>query len=582
MSLPPVLYRVSLEERHSHYYRIEADFPVADAELDVQLPVWTPGSYLVREYQRHLQELTATDEHGHSLLVRKIDKSTWRIRASVAHERIRLGYRVYAYDLTVRAAHLDGSHAYWNGAPLFLYAPTLRERAIEVTLPLPNGWHTTTALPETSPGVFAAWSYDELVDSPFESGTHEVISFAAQGRPHRLAVWGRLEKNRDELVADFVRIIDSAAQIFGGVPYDSYTFILLLSPNAYGGLEHATSSTLLTSPHVFAAPKKYVEFLELVAHEYFHLWNVKRIHPEALGPFDYQKEALTRSLWLVEGATSYYDRHLLLRAGLISPKDYFDKLADELHKIETTPGAAVQSLEEASFDAWIKFYRPDENSANSSVSYYLKGGAVVLLADLEIRARTEGRRSFDDVMRHLWQHYGQVGKGFADDALQGEIESAAGVDLSALFDRYVRGCVPLDGASWLRSVGLEQTPAESDDEPGGWLGVNTRDEGHQLVVSAQIVGGPAAAEGLYALDVLLALDGFRIEGATLKDRLAAKRPGERVTLTIFRRDELRTVDVTLGRRPTERPTLAPARNATAAEKSAFEAWAGVPFPPLED
>src|SRR5581483_10541963 len=331
--MDPVEYTVELRDRHAHLYAVEARFPSGGALLDLKLPVWTPGSYLIREYPRHVQEVSADDGEGRALAVSKRDKATWQVDARDAR-RIRVRYRVYAYDLTVRAAHLDDTHGFWNGACLFLYMDALAGRPARVTVNAPDGWRTTVAL-DAAPGephTFVAANYDELVDSPFEVGTHELVEFTALDKPHRLAIWGGVDKPRGELTADISKIIETHAALFGGVPYSDYTFILLSAPNCYGGLEHARSSTLLTSPFAFAPRKKYEEFLELVSHEFFHLWNVKRIHPDALGPFDYQREAYTRSLWVMEGVTSYYDRYALVRAGLQKPKAYLDKLGEELAK----------------------------------------------------------------------------------------------------------------------------------------------------------------------------------------------------------------------------------------------------------
>lgn len=584
-----VEYRVELEERHAHLVRVEARFPVGDGGVvDLKLPVWTPGSYLVREFERHVQDVACSDEGGRALVARKIDKATWRVEAK-GKKSVVARYRVYANDLTVRSAHVDDTHAFFNGACIFLYADVAAEARI--TVAPPAGWKVTVALPEAKPNVFVARSYDELVDSPFEVGTHELFEFRAQGKPHRLAVWGRAPVAsdfwRDTLTRDIVAIIDAAAALFGdGVPYDDYTFLLMLAPNQYGGLEHAKSCALLSSPFTFHPRKKYEELLELVSHEFFHLWNVKRIHPEALGPFDYQREAYTRSLWVMEGVTSYYDRHLLVRAGLQKPDKYLDKLAEELGKIASIPGRKRQSLEESSFDAWIKLYRPDENSVNSTISYYLKGGVVALLLDLEIRARTGGKRSLDDVMRLLWARFGRTGRGFADGEVQALAEEAVGVELGAFFERHVRGRQEVDAERLLRTVGLELTPDRGDDdgdearEP--WLGVTTREDGDALVVATAIDGGPAVQAGLYANDQLLALDGFRVEAATLKERLAPKRAGDKVRCTVFRRDELREVEVTLGERPIEKVKIVPASGASEAEKAAYAAWLGAPWHPEEE
>ncbi len=572
-------YRIDLEERNAHLAGVEARFATGGGDVDLKLPVWTPGSYLVREFERHLQDLTCVSEAGKPLPVRKIDKATWRVDARGAKEVI-ARYRVYANDLTVRSAHVDDTHAFLNGACTFLYTDALAGGEARVTVAPPAGWRVTVGLPEAKKNVFVARDYDELVDSPFEIGTHELVEFTAQGKPHRLAIWGQASVDRAALTADIVKIIDTAAALFGdGVPYDDYTFILMLAPNQYGGLEHKKSCALLSSPFTFHPRKKYEELLELIAHEFFHLWNVKRIHPTALGPFDYQREAYTRSLWVMEGVTSYYDRYLLVRAGLQKPEKYLEKLAEELVKIAAIPGRKRQSLEESSFDAWIKLYRPDENSVNSTISYYLKGGVVTLLLDLEIRARTGGKRSMDDVMRLLWTRFGKRGEGFADDKVQAIVEEAAGIELDAFFARHVRGHDEVDAERLLRTVGVSLSPDDEEEEGARtpWLGITTREDGDALIVASALDGGPAVQAGLYANDQLVALDGFRVDAASLKDRLAAKRVGDAAPFTIFRRDVLRQVVVTLGERPVEKLKIAPIADAGDGEKAAYAAWMGEPW-----
>ena len=579
--MPSVDYVVDLADRNAHLYRVESRLDVdGDApSIAMHLPVWTPGSYLVREFARHLQDVSCTDDAGNVLPIEKTDKATWTIGrgqgAKSKHVTVR--YRVYAYDLTVRAAHLDDSHGFWNGAAMFLYHQEHAHLPHRVRVVKPSDWHVTVGLPEVAPSVFEAKTYDELVDSPFEVGTHEVLSFQAAGKPHRLAIWGHVPMARDKLTTDIPKIVAAGAGLFDGtVPYDDYTFLLLSAPGGYGGLEHGKSTTLLASPYSFSPRKKYEEFLELVAHEYFHLWNVKRIHPTVLGPFDYQREAYTRSLWVMEGITSYYDRLLLVRAGLKKPRAYLQSIADELGKLAETPGRLRQSLEEASFDAWIKFYRPDENSGNSSISYYLKGGLVALLFDLAIRTRSEGVRSLDDVMRLLWRRHGARNVGFRDDDVQALFEEGAGCPLDDLFARYVRGRDELDLEKAFRAFGLEVSRTRGDD-PAPWLGVTTRDSGDSAVVSTSFAGGPGEAAGLYAGDELVAIDGFRVESGTLRSRLRDRRVGDAIELTIFRRDQLRTLQLTLGEKPASTYEIVPAEAATAAEGAAFERWLGAPL-----
>ncbi len=575
--MAPVEYTVDLADRNAHLYRVEARFARPPGELVVRLPVWTPGSYLVREFERHLQEVRATDDAGNPLAVRKIDKASWLVEAGDTPVVVR--YRAYAYDLTVRAAHLDDTHGYWNGASLFLYADALTKERCRVRVVAPAGWRATVALPEVAPATFEAVDYDELIDSPFECGTHEVVPFTAQGKPHRLAIWGEVPAARDLITADLAKIVDAAAEVFDkGVPYDEYLFILHASPGGYGGLEHRRSTTVLTSPFGFQPRKKYEEFLELCSHEFFHLWHVKRIHPAALGPFDYQREAYTRSIWVMEGVTSYYDRLLLVRAGLKSPARYLASLGEDLGKLALTPGRLVHSLEDASFDAWIKFYRPDENSANSTVSYYLKGGLVAMMLDLNIRARSETGRTLDDVMRLLWRRYGARGVGFADGDVQAICEEASGLSLRDFFDRYVRGTGELELQPLLRSVGLRLEAGRGDGAP--WLGVTTREVGDAAVVAATLSGGPAEAAGLFANDELVAIDGFRVGERGLKARLRQRRVGERIAVTVFRRDRLHTLELTLGQRPADEIELEPVDDPTAAEGAAFERWMGAPLSSL--
>ncbi len=577
-------YTIDLAERNAHLYRVELSVTLpadAPALVSFQLPTWTPGSYLIREFARHLQDVSCLDEAGKAVAIEKRDKATWIVSRGVSR-KLTVRYRVYANDLTPRAAHLDDTHGFWNGASLCLYVAGALLAPHRVRVVAPAGWRTTVALPEIELGVFEASDYDELVDSPFEVGTHEVVSFDALGKQHRIAIWGHLPIAREKLTTDVEKIVRVAADLFDGtVPYEDYTFIVLSTPGGYGGLEHCRSTTLLTSPFSMQPRKKYEEFLELVSHEFFHLWNVKRIHPTALGPFDYQREAYTRSIWVMEGVTSYYDRLLLVRAGLKSPKAYVEALAEELGKIAELPGRLRHSLEEASFDAWIKFYRPDENTANSSVSYYLKGGVVALLLDLTIRARSEGARSLDDVMRLLWRRFGARGVGFADGDVQAIFEEGAGLSLDDFFTRYVRGREELDPKGVLRSVGL-QLVCKRDDDAGPWLGVTTRDTNGRAVVATTLAGGPGEAAGLYAGDELLALDGFKIEASALKTRLREHHAGDRVSLTVFRRDQLRTVQLTLGERPASEHEITAAPDATAAEGAAFERWMGTSLDCMRD
>jgi predicted metalloprotease with PDZ domain len=571
-------YRLAFPQPHAHLIDVEARFDDLDGDAAlVRMAAWTPGSYLVRDYARHVQELTAAGPDGAALAVTKVDKATWRVALAGARALV-VRYRVYAWELTVRTSHVDASHAFVNGAPTFLWLDEQRAQPHVVTFEARPGWRVVTALP--GDGTYTARDLDELIDSPFHAGADPVIELEAGGRPHVLALWGRPDTGAatvDDLVRDLRRIVEHYAGLFGGLPYERYAFLLLLGAGGRGGLEHAASTALLASPYAFATRKAYEELLELCSHEFFHLWNVKRLRPRALGPFDYTREAYTRALWVCEGLTSYVDRHSLRRVGLKSTKRYLETLADEWGQLLATPGRAHTSLEEASFDAWIKYYRPDENSGNTSVSYYLKGGLVWLCLDLEIRRRTGGARGLDDVLRHLWRGYGLPGRAYADEDVQREVERAVDLDLGAFFERCVRGREDPDLAGELAACGytLRPTPAKPDDEDrnGGWLGITSRMEAGRLVVTKVTAGSPAEGGGLYAGDEIAAVDGLRVDERSLGERLGARRPGAAARLTVYRRDVELHVEVTLAERPPKWEIVA-AEGASDEAQARGRAWLG--------
>jgi predicted metalloprotease with PDZ domain len=576
-----VRYRVSMTRPHSHLFEVEARFPAVGDVLTVALPVWTPGSYMVREYARQLQDVEAPGPCGERRAVTRVDKRSFQIDAR--GEPVTLRYRVYANELSVRNSHLDGTHGYFNGATVFLYAEALRDGRHEVEVVEPAGWRTFCSL-DREGSAFVAPNYDDLIDSPFEVGPHQPLRFVSAGVPHEVIVWGGAPlPDTDKLVGDLKRICDTEAQLFGGLPQKRYIFFIYLTEKGRGGLEHKASTALLFPRFQLGSPKGWEDFLTLAAHEYFHLWNVKRVKPKALTPFDYAQEGYTSLLWAFEGLTSYYDNLLTRRAGLMSPSRYLVRMGETLTQLQGTPGRKVQSLAESSFTAWIKFYRQDEHSPNSAVSYYLKGEIVGMLLDLEIRRATLDAKSLDDLMRLLWQRYGDE-RGVPEDGVERAASEVAGKDLGPFFDRAIRGTEELD-YQVLEHVGLtasfrvrESTsdkggspPRVKDLKPRGWLGINTR--GGQSIGSV-LDGSPAAEAGLYADDEIVALDGFKVDAQTLLSRCEDKRPGERVRVTVFRRDRLLELEVTLAPKPMDAVFLARVERPSDAQKAAFRAWLG--------
>ncbi|MBX7116989.1 MAG: PDZ domain-containing protein [Myxococcaceae bacterium] len=581
MSLP-VSYRVSMPRPHSHLFEVQAHFPPTGEELVATLPVWTPGSYLVREYSRHVQELTATAIDDKPLAMERIDKHTVRVKTS--NKPARLHYKVYANELTVRTSHLDGTHGYFNGATLFFYSEALRNREHRVAIHAPPRWQVTTAL-ESQGMEFLAPNYDELVDAPFEIGPHEKLEFTAAGVPHEVVLWGDPLLDEKKLLVDLQRICETEAQLFGGLPMKRYVFFVYGTDKMRGGLEHKASTALVFPRNGFNTSKGWEDFLTLAAHEYFHLWNVKRIKPQKLVPFDYSQENYTGLLWAFEGGTSYYDMLLVRRAGLMPTSRYLLRLGESLTALHTTPGRKVMSLIDASFLSWVKHYRPDENTPNTAISYYLKGEIVCLLLDLHLRKLTKNQQSLDDVMRLLWAKYGDE-KGVPEDGIEKAAAEVAGSDLSAFFNQALRSTEELD-YSVFSHVGLEakfRTRESTNDKGGspprakapdekqkGYLGVTTRGSG---TISTVFEGSPAMEAGLYADDELVALDGMKVDAGTLISRAEEKKPGEKVTVTVFRRDRLTEVEVTLGQKPADAVYLQRLDRPTDEQKASYKAWLG--------
>ena len=546
-------------ETHLYEITMEVD-PRGATALDLVLPVWTPGSYLVREFARHVRDFSAKEKGvRRPIPAEKVAKNTWRLDLSKKSPgRLSIFYRVYAHELTVRTSHLDASHAYGNGANLFFYVDGRKDEPQEVAFRLPRGWKTSMALPEKR-GVFHAADYDELVDSPFECGTHRTFAFSVRGVPHILAIWGRGNEDAARLVGDLKKLVGQAAALFGGLPYERYLFLVHLSSGVRGGLEHRASQSVTLDSNAFRPERSYRDALLLFSHELFHAWNVKRIRPEAFGPFDYGREVHTKDLWALEGLTSYYEVLLLLRAGLFTEAQAFEAWATQWKGHLETPGRTVQSAEMASFDAWIRFYRPDENSVNVAESYYRRGALLGLALDLTLRRSTSGRRGLDDVFRQLFRSHAAKGRGYPPGAVEDAAVRVAGSRpaVRVFFDRYVRGTGTPDLVRLLKVAGLRLREVPEAEEGvtdnmrppvHAHFGWKVKAENGRLVVAEVLAGGPAQQGGVNAGDVLVALDGFRASEEAVTRLEKERKPGSTVVVTVFRRDLLETHRVRLGRR----------------------------------
>lgn len=550
----PVRYTLSFPAPHTHYVEVTAVVPTRGrAEVDLTMAVWSPGSYLVREYERHIENMAATSADGSPLEVEKTRKNVWRVSAGKA-ATVSLTYRVYAREMGVRSNWVESDFAMLNGAPTFITLGDMATpRPHEVTIMLPSGWkRAMTGLPDGgAPNTFIAPDFDTLVDSPIIVGTPDVHEFTVDGKKHYLVnTPATATFDGARAAKDLERLVQEHRRMWGFLPYDKYLFLNMIT-EAGGGLEHKNSTLLMTNRWTTRTRKAYVSWLELCSHEYFHAWNVKRLRPIELGPFDYQNEVYTRSLWISEGFTDYYGELLVHRAGLSTREEYLEALSNQIEALQTTPGRLTQSAAMASFDAWIKQYRPDENSANVSISYYTKGAVIAFLLDGKIRKATNRARTLDDVMKAAYQKYSGA-HGFTPDDFRHVAEEVSGLDLRAFWESAVEGTSELDYTEALEAFGLrfKKVEARTAEKPANaWLGVTTRNDGGRLIVTQVRRGTPAYDAGVNVDDEILGIDDYRVRADRFDNRLEQYKPGDRISLLVARREQLMRRELTLGGEP---------------------------------
>ncbi|MCC6327102.1 MAG: M61 family metallopeptidase [Acidobacteria bacterium] len=568
---PEIAYTISMSKPWTHLLEVEMrmKWPSARQTVDVKMPVWTPGSYLIREYARHVQDFAA--KSGTSPLAwSKINKNTWRVNADGAKEIV-LNYRVYSNELTVRTNELNDEHAFWNnGATLMFPAGQLAAPSTVTVQPF-NNWKVATGLPKVAgqANTFSAKNFDILYDSPFEVSDFTEITFSVHGKPHRVVMSGEGNYDLRQIATDIAKIVEEGYKIFGELPYDDYTFIVNLRGG--GGLEHLNSTALQWSRWGFRPQARYNGFLSLVAHEYFHLWNVKRIRPDALGPFDYENENYTKLLWVAEGMTSYYETVLKRRAGLISDDAFLNVKASMIEQLQARPGRFETSLEEASMDAWIKYYRQDENSVNNQISYYDKGDIVSMMLDITIRTASNGTKSTDDVLRYLYNEFYKKGRNYTPQDFQKAAELAAGKSLDDFFTKYVRGEAEIDYNGIVRGIGLTMNVTEPN-RSRAYLGADLAETDGRLTIRSVTAGTPAYEQGLNTGDQIVAIDGYRATQTFLQSYIGDKKPNDKVKLTIFRFDKLRDVNFTLGSDQRKDYSFAPVENPTAEQQRLYKGY----------
>lgn len=562
-------YTIIPKDPGAHLFEVTlvVDRPAEDGQM-FSLPAWIPGSYMIREFARNIVRIRA-ESGGKKVALKKVDKHTWR--AAPCDGQLMLVYEVYAWDLSVRAAHLDQTHGFFNGTSVFLSVAGQENLPHVVDVRRPEGdeykaWRVATALPELKAkrygfGTYVAANYDELIDHPVEMGTFELATFKAHGVPHDIVITGRVPNlDKARIAADLKKICETQIALFEPktkrAPMQRYVFMTMAVGDGYGGLEHRASTALICSRADLpvkgqdAMSEGYRTYLGLCSHEYFHTWNVKRIKPAAFAPYDLRIEGYTSLLWLFEGFTSYYDDLVLVRSGVIDEAAYLKLVGKTVNGVLRGSGRTKQSVAESSFDAWVKYYRQDENAPNAIVSYYTKGSLIGLALDLMIREQTKGRKSLDDVMRTLWQRYGRdfyegkaCGAGIGEEEVEQLFDEITGLKLKRFFDRHVRGTDDLPFDKLFAPFAV--TVSDDRKEAKASLGARIAKDGNDCKLANVYEGGPAHKAGLSAGDIVIAIDGLRAAHANFDTLLCRYRAGDKVAVHAFRRDELITFTVTL-------------------------------------
>ena len=577
---PTIHFEISFSEPQAHYADVKMEIRNLPKDyIDVKMPVWTPGSYLVREYAKNVESLTATSAENTPLVTEKINKNTWRITADKSRN-VTVQYRVYSFEVSVRTNFVDDSHAFLSPAGTFLYVDGLLQLPATVTVIPHASWSKISTGLEPVAGetnTYTAPDFDTLFDSPIEVGNQDVFTFEAAGVLHEIAMVGGGNYDKDRLAKDCATIVEQETRIFGDNPNKRYVFIVHNYQSGGGGLEHLNSTVLGASRNGYQNERSYVGFLGLVAHEYFHLWHVKRLRPAELGPFDYDTENYTRALWIMEGFTAYYDNLVLRRCGFLNENSYLQAVSNDISTIENRPGNQFQSAEEASFDAWIKYYRPNENSANTGISYYSKGALLAMLLDVKLLAETNGKKRLDDILKAAYEtFYVKEKRGFEEHEFQALIEQVTGVSVADIFEA-ARTAGPLDYNRYLNAVGYEVVDYnDGSDLPD--LGIATSVSEGRVVVTGVSRGTAAWNAGINVRDEIIAINGERLDtqGKELSRVLQTAAVGDVLHVLISRDGKIRQLDATLLKDTRGSFGIIPLTNATAEQQRLGSSWLSLP------
>lgn len=569
-----ISHQLAMPAPQTHYFDVTTTVDLSKLKtnkgyVDFKMAAWTPGSYLIREYAKNVEQVKAS-LNSETVSIKKTKKNTWRvfIPTTLKAGKLAVNYQVYAYEMSVRTSFLDDSHGYINPASVFMYTDEFANASIGLKIiPHASFSKVSTAIASTDQKfTYVAKNLDEFIDSPIEIGNHQVFSFKVKGIPHQIAFYGPAKVDTTKFLKDVEKMCLTAMQVVGDHPCDHYLFIIHNLNRGGGGLEHLYSTTCQVSRAAYENENGYNGIMNLLAHEYFHLWNVKRIRPMALGPFDYENENYTHNLWFSEGITSYYADLLSLRAGFVSKSAYLKGLADEISAVENTPGNKIDPVADASWDAWIKYYRPNENSRNSSISYYDKGSVLGGVLNLWIIHHSNGKKSLDDVYKLLYEtYYKKLGRGFTDSELENAFSTVAGTAAKELFATLIYDVKTPAYAELFEKVGYQWLDGNATKEIPfvGCSIANNR-------ITSVYRGGPAYQFGLNVGDEVLKVNNENFEG--MEKLLASKKIGDSILFTIKRDGLEKNYLVPVAKSPMAQFEIKPLANPSIGQKELEKKW----------
>lgn len=573
---PKISYRLSMPEPSTHLFHVAMTIDGLEpgAGLEVALPAWRTGRYVLFDFAGGVQEFSAQNGSGRPVLWHKTDKSTWHIERGGANTVV-VRYKVYANEFDQRTRGLDDEHGFIDGTAVFMYLPAFRRAPVRLTVIPFQGWHVTTGL-DSLPGSgtdFSAPTYDHLADCPIEIGKQRDYAFTAEGKPHVLSLFGPIACNPDSLIGVIRTIIAVNREFWGDLPYGRYVFMFHALSNAGGGTEHINSAVFTISPSYIRRSVPCRDLAGLISHEFFHTWNVKQIRPRGMDPYDWSRENYYKEIWIAEGSTSYMHGLLMTRGGLTSTAAYLNGVAAMIQSDRQRPGNALQSLNECSFDQWIKSARGLQQSYNAESDVYGKGAAVSMLLDLELRHRSGNKHSFDDLLRTLYKRFPLGSGGYTGVDVQRIADELAGSSMQDFFDAYVSGTERLP---WERALGYAGLALIVPDSSAPvWLGLQTFEREGNAVAWAVVAGSPAYAAGLSPGDEVVAMDGYRVTAAQMQSRISAMSPGDSVGLTVFRRDRLRDFTLRLKEQPVPRYAVRRLDVPTPEQDAVYVSWLGI-------